>query len=90
MHLNLIEKNGDSSHSEEHEKRMRAVTEVLKELPDIQRKILREDAMAEGDGVESAELGRRLGGIPATTIRVYRSRAREALRNAMRKRGFEI
>lgn len=90
MHLNLIQKSGDSSHSEEHEKLMKAVTEVLKELPDIQRKILREDAMTEGDGVESAELGRRLGGIPSTTVRVYRSRAREAFRKGMNKRGFEI
>jgi RNA polymerase sigma-70 factor (ECF subfamily) len=66
-----------------------AVRETLAELPDAQRRILEEDAMAEGD-IDAAELGRRLGGLPAGTIRVYRMRAREAFRKGMKKRGYEL
>jgi len=88
-HLNQIEEDEENSHSEKYENRLKAVKEVLEELPHIQRKILMEDAMA-GDEVESAELGKRLGGIPAVTIRVYRSRAKEAFRKGMKKRGFEV
>ena len=69
-------------------KREQAVRDTLAELPEVQRKILEHDALAE-DEVDSSELGRRLGGIPGGTIRVYRARAQEAFRKGMKKRGYD-
>lgn len=70
-------------------RRDQAVRDALAELPDVQRAILEHDALAD-DEVDSAELGRQLGGIPGGTIRVYRSRAKEAFRKGMKKRGFDV
>jgi len=55
----------------------------------LQRQILEHDAFAE-DEVDAAELGRRLGGIPAGTIRVNRARAKEAFKAGMKKRGYDV
>ena len=71
------------------ENEKQAVREVLGELPEVQRKILEYDALAE-DEIDSAELGRRLGGIPAGTIRVYRGRAKEAFQKGMKRRGHDV
>lgn len=79
----------DNPPSAESIKRQKAVRETLAELQPVQRRILEEDAMAEDD-VEASELGRRLGGIPAGTIRVYRMRAKEAFRKGMEKRGHDV
>ncbi len=79
----------DSEPSGADEERDKAVRETLAEMPDVQRRILEENAMAEED-VDAAELGRRLGGIPAGTIRVYRMRAKEAFRKGMKRRGYEL
>jgi RNA polymerase sigma factor (sigma-70 family) len=86
-HLNQISLENDcNEHSDE---KTKAIHQVLNELPQIQKKILISDAKA-GDEVNSAELGRRLGGIPANTIRGYRKRAKEAFRQGMKKYGFNI
>ena len=66
-----------------------ATQKVLNGLPEIQRKILWADAMADGVA-DSAELGKKLGGHPSATIRQYRMRAKKAFREGMRKLGFEI
>jgi len=79
----------DSEPSGANAERDKAVRETLAEMPDVQRRILEEDAMAEED-VDAAELGRRLGGIPSGTIRVYRMRAKEAFHKGMKRRGYEL
>ena len=79
----------DPPASEQANQRQQSVRDVLAELPDIQRQILEHDALAEEE-VDSTELGRRLGGIPGGTIRVYRSRARDAFRKGMKKRGHDV
>jgi RNA polymerase sigma factor (sigma-70 family) len=86
-HLNQIDSGNDNN--ELSDQMIKAIHQVLDELPDIQKKILLSDAMA-GDEVSSPELGKRLGGIPANTIRVYRNRAKNAFRQGMIKYGFNI
>lgn len=78
----------DTENSEESDI-IKATNKVLSNLSDIQRKILLADAMADGVA-ESAELGERLGGYPAATIRQYRMRAKKAFRDGMKKLGFNI
>lgn len=70
-------------------KEIEAVNKVLATLPEIQRKILLADALTD-DVEDSAELGERLGGYPAATIRQYRMRARTALREGIKKLGFDV
>lgn len=70
-------------------KESQAINKVLAALPEVQREILLVDAMTDGVA-DSAELGERLGGYPAVTIRQYRMRARNALRDGMKRLGFEI
>ncbi len=64
-----------------------ALRETLRELPDIQRKILLEDA-GMTEELPAAELGKILGGIPAGTIRQYRKRGKDTLRRKLTERGF--
>ena len=70
-------------------KQEQAVRDTLAEMPEVQRQILEHDALAE-DEVDAVELGRRLGGVPGGTIRVYRARAKDAFRKGMTKRGFAV
>ena len=86
-HTNQL--NHDTDCDEPSDETTKAIRQALDELPEIQRKIILADTMA-GCEISSAELGKQLGGIPATTIRVYRKRAKEALYQAMKKRGFNI
>ncbi len=65
-HLNQSPTNKEDCEESELEK---ATNKVLSDLPDIQREILLADAMV-SDVADSAELGERLGGHPAATIRV--------------------
>ncbi|NQV27754.1 MAG: RNA polymerase sigma factor [Rhodopirellula sp.] len=62
--------------------------EVLKLLPEAQRKILLADAESSNGKVASRGLASELG-IPASTIRVYRRRALEKVRSEMDRRGWE-
>ena len=60
--------------------------EVLKLLPDAQRRILLADAESTDGKVASQDLASELG-ISASTIRVYRRRALETVRSEMDRRG---
>lgn len=71
-------------------KLMQDFRQVLSSLPETQRLILEQDALAGEDGVDTAVLGARLGGIPAATIRVYRKRAKDAVQAEMKKRGHNL
>lgn len=62
--------------------------EVLKLLPEAQRRILLADAESTDGKVASQDLASELG-IPASTIRVYRRRALEKVRSEMDRRGWE-
>ena len=62
--------------------------EVLKLLPEAQRRILLADAASTDGKVASQDLASELG-IPASTIRVYRRRALEKVRSEMDRRGWE-
>ena len=64
-----------------------AVRETLRELPEMQRKVLLEDAGATEE-LPAPELGEILGGIPAGTIRQYRKRGKDTLRRKLTERGF--
>ena len=64
------------------------LVEVLKLLPEAQRKILLADAESTDGTVASQALASELG-IPASTIRVYRRRALEKVRSEMDRRGWE-
>jgi len=79
--------------SDSQKKLYRAVRETLAELPELQRKILEHDALAEDDA-DANELGRRLGGIAGAiaggTIRANRLRGKEAFRRGMKNRGYDF
>ena len=76
--------------SEKTAQRDKAVRDTLAEITNpLQRRILEHDAFAE-DEIDAAELGRRLGGIPAGTIRVNRARAKEAFKEGLKKRGYDV
>ncbi len=62
--------------------------EVLKLLPDAQRRILLADAESADGKVVSQDLASELG-ISASTIRVYRRRALEKVRSELDRRGWE-
>ena len=80
----------DPPASEATAQRDKAVRDTLVEITNLlQRQILEHDAFAE-DEVDAAELGRRLGGVPAGTIRVNRARAKEAFKVGMKKRGYDV
>lgn len=63
------------------------LVEILKLLPEAQRKILLADAESTDGKVASQALASELG-IPATTVRVYRRRALEKVRSEMDRRGW--
>ena len=89
-HLNHVDADDGGVLEPESQARQEAARRVLASLPEVQRQILTEDMLAEDDGVEAAELGARLGGLPASTVRVYRKRARDAFRKGMSKLGFDL
>ena len=64
------------------------LVEVLKLLPETQRKGLLADAESTNGKVASQPLANELG-IPASTIRVYRRRALEEVRTEMDRRVWE-
>jgi RNA polymerase sigma factor (sigma-70 family) len=64
------------------------LVEILKLLPEAQRRILLADAESTDGKVASQALASELG-IPASTIRVYRRRALEKVRSEMDRRGWE-
>lgn len=71
------------------DKKSAAVNRVLRELPEVQREILIADSFADDDVADSGELGGKLG-YPATTIRVYRNRAKEAFRKNFKQLGYDL
>ena len=79
----------DVGNCEEDEELFRAVQDTLSGLRDEYRKILMCDAKADGEA-NSAEIGRRLGDVPAGTVRVWRSRAKAAFCEGMKKRGYDL
>jgi len=62
---------------------------VIDELPDKQRRIIRSDAHAKDRVSDSSKLADELG-IPIGTVRVYRSRAWNSIRNKMKQLGYEL
>ncbi len=64
-----------------------ALTELLALLPESQRRIVLADAASAEGVVPSQQLADELG-IPPATVRVYRKRALERLRRAIRERGL--
>jgi len=86
-HLNQAPSN--EQNRPENEKAHAALLEILSELPDIQRETLMAYAKSDGD-LKSSELGKRLGNIPAGTVRVNKLRGERALREGMKKRGFDV
>lgn len=63
--------------------------QVIQALPDVQRRIILADGAARDDVASSEFLADELG-IPAGTVRVYRSRAMDKIRTEMRKRGHNV
>lgn len=64
-----------------------ALREALENLSEPQRRIVVADAFSGNGSIASADLAAELG-LSAATIRVYRKRALETLRNELTKRGF--
>ncbi len=66
-----------------------ALREIVAQLPERQRYIVMADAAAK-DGVASSQLlGDELG-IPASSVRVYRKRAMDRIRDEFVKRGHDV
>ena len=66
----------------------RAVREVVEQLPEVQRRIVWADALSR-DGPASSQLLSRELKIPPGTVRVYRKRAMDKIRQELIRRGFE-
>lgn len=62
------------------------VREIVAGLPECQRQIIQADALSRDGKASSRQLGDRLG-IPASTVRVYRMRAINTIRDAMQRLG---
>lgn len=65
----------------------RELQEILRSLPEAQRRIILADAVSTDGKVPSQDLSNELG-IPASTVRVYRRRAIERIRSEMDRRGL--
>ena len=79
----------DQKKSPAQEKLLKDTREAFEQLPDIQRKLLFAKAMA-GDGeLVSSTLAEEFA-LPATTVRVYIMRARDAMRVELRRRGHSL
>ena len=63
--------------------------EILADLPETQRRILLADALSR-DRVASSEFLAAELDIPATSVPVYRKRAIEKVRKALRRRGHDV
>ena len=66
---------------------VKELRQILNGLPEAQRRILLADAASPDGKVSSQDLSHELG-IPASTVRVYRQRAIQHLRNEMDRRGL--
>ena len=62
--------------------------EIIDQLPDAQRKIITADSIARDDVASSGWLAEELSMSPST-IRVYRKRAMDRIRKALRERGHD-
>ncbi len=63
--------------------------EIVNNLPVVQQKIIWAFALAPEGEINATIIGKDLG-YPATTIRVYLKRAKETIRDEMKKRGHNI
>jgi RNA polymerase sigma factor (sigma-70 family) len=66
-----------------------ALRDILGSLSEAQRTIVMADAASRDGTANNAWLAKELG-LAASSIRVYRRRALEKIRNEMRKRGHEV
>ena len=79
----------DNRRSSKTEKRLKDLRGIVDELPEKQRHIIRADAYAKDDVADAGKLADELG-IARTSVRVYRQRAMETLRQKIRQRGHEV
>ena len=63
--------------------------EIVASLSDTQRAIVLADAAARDSTACSRTVGEELG-LPAATVRVYRKRAMDRIRNELRLRGHDV
>ena len=63
--------------------------EIVAELPEMQRKIIIADAATRDETASSRLLANELG-ISDSTVRVYRKRAMDRIRDELRQRGYEV
>ena len=63
--------------------------EIVAELPEMQRRIIIADAAARDATASSRLLATELG-ISDSTVRVYRKRAMDRIRDELRQRGYEV
>lgn len=63
--------------------------EIVAELPEMQRRIVIADAAARDEYASSRLLAGELG-ISDSTVRVYRKRAMDRIRNILRQRGYDV
>ena len=63
--------------------------EIVAELPETQRRIIIADAAARDETASSRLLATELG-ISDSTVRVYRKRAMDRIRDELRQRGYEV
>jgi RNA polymerase sigma factor (sigma-70 family) len=66
-----------------------AVREIVIGLPDMQRRIVLADSHSRDGSESSQHLAAELG-IPAGTVRVYRKRALDRIRDELKQRGFSV
>lgn len=66
-----------------------AVREIVVGLPDMQRRIVLADSHSRDGSESSQHLAAELG-IPAGTVRVYRKRALDKIRDELKQRGFPL
>ena len=80
-------RNANKSSEDQDRPILMALREEICELPEMQRRVLFEDAGATKE-LPAAELGEILGGIPAGTIRQHRKRGKDTLRCKLLNRGY--
>jgi RNA polymerase sigma factor (sigma-70 family) len=79
----------DSDSSFEPGPELVAVREIVIGLPDMQRRIVLADSYSRDGSASSQHLAAELG-IPPGTVRVYRKRALDRIRDELKQRGFGL
>ncbi len=73
----------------QHAKMFKDVRKILEALPDVQRRILKADAHARDGKAETRALAAELG-LPVGTVRIYRKRGIDRMKEEMRKLGYDV